>query len=327
MTCFVIEKRYICRTKNITMSKLLLTRYIWLVDNVYQAGSEGITFNELSEKWKDNLRLSKGEEYNWRTFMRHKNDVLELFGVEIGCHKSTNAYYIVERGDLADSSGFRRWLIETLSVSNRLNESAQLKDRILLEPNPSGGEFLATLLEAMRDGNTVTFDYQPFWMGGNVSSLYNVEPYALKVFKRRWYLLGKYGNSPLKIYALDRMKNIDIEFNKFELPENFSAEAFFSTCFGIFVGEEEPQIIKIKVKKDQAKYLRTLPLHTSQKEEETTDNYAIFSYFLRPTFDFIQELLTMGERMEVLEPKSLRKEMARIGKEIANKHKGNSKTE
>ena len=158
-------------------------------------------------------------------------------------------------------------------------------------------------------------------MGGNVSGLYNVEPYALKVFKRRWYLLGKYGDSPLKIYALDRMQNIDIEFNKFELPENFSAEAFFSTCFGIFVGEEEPQIIRLRVDEQQAKYLRTLPLHSSQKEEDTSDDHVVFSYFLRPTFDFIQELLTMGERIEVLGPKPLRKEMARIGREIAKAHR------
>ena len=237
--CVIVEYDRFCHRKSLylphkktTMSKQLLTRYIWLVDTIYQAGSEGITLENLSNKWRDNIRLSKGEEYNWRTFMRHKNDVLTLFGVEIGCNKSTNSYYIVERGDLSDSSGFRRWLIETLSVNNRLNESAQLKDRILLEPNPSGGECLSIILEAMRDNCTLTFDYQPFWMGGNVSSLYNVEPYALKVFKRRWYLLGKYGDSPLKIYALDRMQNIDIEFNKFELPENFSAEASFSTCFG-----------------------------------------------------------------------------------------------
>ena len=121
------------------MSKQLLTRYIWLVDTIYQAGYEGITLSEISDKWRNNVRMSKGDFYNWRTFMRHKNDVLELFGVDIGCHKSNNAYYIVERGDLSDSSGFRRWLIETLPVNNRLNESAQLKDRILLETNPSGG--------------------------------------------------------------------------------------------------------------------------------------------------------------------------------------------
>ena len=303
------------------MSKQLLSRYVWLVDTIYQAGSAGITFHDLAEKWKKNELLSKGDEYNWRTFMRHRNDVWELFGVEIACHKSTNTYYIAERGSLTDTSAFRRWLLETLAVNNRINESAQLKDRILLEPNPSGGEFLSTILEAMRDNCTIMFDYRPFWMGGKVSHYFNVEPYALKVFKRRWYLLGKYGNGKLKIYALDRMQNVDIEFNQFELPKDFSAEAFFSTCFGIIVGDEEPQSIKLKVAAQQADYLRTLPLHPSQKEVEQTKDYTIFSYFLRITYDLRQEILTLGDTVEVLYPKELRKTMADICKKMAKQNK------
>ena len=307
------------------MSKLLLSRYVWLVDTVYQAGSEGITFHDLSEKWKDNVLLSKGAEYNWRTFMRHRNDVWELFGVEIDCHKSTNSYYIAERGSLTDTSAFRRWLLETLTVNNRINESAQLKDRILLEPNPSGGEFLSIILEAMRDNCTIMFDYHPFWMEGRVSHYFNVEPYALKVFKRRWYLLGKYGKEKLKVYALDRMQNVDIEFNHFELPKDFCAEEFFSTCFGIIVGDEEPQLIQLKVDAFQANYLRSLPLHHSQKVVEQTKEYTIFSYFLRVTFDFTQELLTMGDCVEVMEPQSLRKEMASIGRAMTKAHTGTCK--
>ncbi len=303
------------------MSKQLLSRYVWLVDTIYQAGSAGITFHDLAEKWKKNELLSKGDEYNWRTFMRHRNDVWELFGVEIACHKSTNTYYIAERGSLTDTSAFRRWLLETLAVNNRINESAQLKDRILLEPNPSGGEFLSTILEAMRDNCTIMFDYRPFWMGGKVSHYFNVEPYALKVFKRRWYLLGKYGNGKLKIYALDRMQNVDIEFNQFELPKDFSAEAFFSTCFGIIVGDKEPQSIKLKVAAQQADYLRTLPLHPSQKVVEQTKDYTIFSYFLRITYDLRQEILTLGDTVEVLYPKELRKTMADICKKMAKQNK------
>ncbi len=303
------------------MSKQLLSRYVWLVDTIYQAGSAGITFHDLAEKWKKNELLSKGDEYNWRTFMRHRNDVWELFGVEIACHKSTNTYYIAERGSLTDTSAFRRWLLETLAVNNRINESAQLKDRILLEPNPSGGEFLSTILEAMRDNCTIMFDYRPFWMGGKVSHYFNVESYALKVFKRRWYLLGKYGNGKLKIYALDRMQNVDIEFNQFELPKDFSAEAFFSTCFGIIVGDEEPQSIKLKVAAQQADYLRTLPLHPSQKVVEQTKDYTIFSYFLRITYDLRQEILTLGDTVEVLYPKELRKTMADICKKMAKQNK------
>ena len=255
--------------------------------------------------------------------MHHKKDIWDIFGIEIGCHKHTNSYYIVDRNDISDSSGFRRWMFETLAVNNHVNESAQLCDRILLEDNPFGGEFLSTILEAMRDGKMITFDYRPFWFeADNFSSYYHVEPYALKVFKRRWYLLGKYGGSPLKVYALDRFLNIDIEFEDFTIPQDFNSSAYFATCFGIILSDEEPQIIKLKVNNFQANYLRSLPLHHTQKELESTDHHTIFSYYLRPSFDLVQELLSMGETVEVLEPASLRSEMERIGKEIARNHKG-----
>ena len=303
------------------MSKNLINRYIWLVDTIYQAGSTGITLREISNKWEKNRLMSDGEEYPRRTFMHHKKDIWDIFGIEIGCHKFNNSYYIVDRKEISDSSGFRRWMFETLAVNNHINENAQLRDRILLEDNPSGGEFLSTILEAMRDGKMITFDYKPYWANEDrVSSLYHVEPYALKVFKRRWYLLAKYGDSPLKVYALDRFQNIDIEFEDFTMPQKFNANAYFSTCFGIILGDEEPQIIKLKVADYQANYLRSLPLHHSQNEEERTKDYAVFSYYLRPTFDFTQELLSMGDTVEVLEPASLRSEMERLGKEIAKHH-------
>ena len=289
-----------------------------MVDTIYQAGSSGITLHEISEKWKKNDRLSGGMEYPRRTFMHHKNDIWDIFGIEIGCHKYSNSYYIVDRQDVSDSSGFRQWMYETMSVNNHINENAQLRDRILLENNPSGGEFLSTILEAMRDGKMITFEYKPFWTNeGRVSSLYHVEPYALKVFKRRWYLLAKYGDSPLKVYALDRMLDMDIEFESFEMPADFNANAYFSTCFGIILSDEEPQTVKLKVSDFQANYLRSLPLHHSQKEEERTDKYTVFSYFLRPSFDFTQEILSMGDTVEVLEPKTLRAEVAAKGKMLS----------
>lgn len=156
--------------------------------------------------------------------------------------------------------------------------------------------------------------------GDSVSNLFHIEPYALKYFKRRWYLLAKYGDSPLKIYALDRMQDIDIEFESFTMPEDFNAEAFFSSCFGIIVGEEEPQQIKIKVDDFQAKYLRSLPLHHSQQEIKQTEDYTIFSFYLRPTFDFIQELLALGETVEVLSPRDLRTKISHIGKVMAKRN-------
>jgi hypothetical protein len=308
------------------MGKSLINKYIWLVDTIYQAGYEGITLNEISKKWEKNYRLSGGENYPRRTFINHKKGIWDIFGIEIGCHRFSNSYYIVDRKDITDSSGFQRWLFETLAVNGHINESAQLRDRILLEDNPSGGEFLSTILEAMRDSKMITFDYRPFWFeGDHYSSYYHVEPYALKVFKRRWYLLGKYGDSPLKVYALDRFLNIDIEFEDFTIPEDFNASAYFSTCFGIILNEEEPQLVKIKSNTYRANYLRSLPLHPSQKEIERTDEYSLFTYFLRLSIDFTHELLSKGSDIEVLEPKTLRMQMEQIGKDIAKVYKKSRK--
>lgn len=299
------------------MTKDLIRKYIWLIDTINTAGWSGITLKEISAKWERNDRLSGGEEYPRRSFHNHVAAVRELFGIEIACHKNTNSYYIANSHDLKDSSGFKGWLLDALSLNSQLEESSQLKDRILIEEIPSGKEFLPTVLEAMRDGKMLTFSYKPFWVEDDyVSNFYHVEPYALKVFKRRWYLLGKYGDSPLKVYALDRMQDIDIEFEDFTLPADFNAAEFFGSCFGIIVGNEEPQLIRLKVDAFQSKYLRSLPLHPSQKEVERTEDYSIFTYFLRPTFNFVQELLGLGETAEVLAPKTLRKEISRIGKTV-----------
>ncbi|MDD6582345.1 MAG: WYL domain-containing protein [Bacteroidales bacterium] len=304
------------------MRKDLIRKYIWLIDTINQAGSEGITFAKIAEKWESNILLSKGTKYAWRTFMNHKDDVYELFGIQIECRKSDNTYHIADRSELKDAAGFKRWVFDALSLSNQLSESSALRDRVLLEDNPSGQEFVAAILEAMRNNKMVTFSYKPFWVAeGRVSNLYHVEPYALKYFWRRWYLLGKYGDNPLRVYALDRMLDIDIEFEDFTLPADFDAEDFFNSCFGIIVGDEEPQLIQLKVDAFQANYLRSLPLHHSQKVVEQTKDYTIFSYFLRITYDLRQELLALGDTVEVLYPKELRKTMADICKKMAKRNK------
>lgn len=301
------------------MTKSLIRKYIWLVNTIHNAGSEGITFNEIASKWLE----MDATKYAKRSFHNHINAIYDLFGIEINCikGKNLNRYYINNKNDLKDSSGFQRWLLDALSLNCTLDVKEPLKKRILLEDVPSGRENLTDILKAMDNGKTLTFTYKAFWMDNEELTLYNVEPYALKMFKRRWYLLAKYGDNPLKTYALDRMSNIDEEFNNFTPPEDFDAEAFFDSCFGIICGgEEEPELIYLKVDNYQANYLRTLPLHHSQKEIERTDTHSVFSVYLRPTFDFKQELLWHGETVEVLRPESLRNEMARIGRVIAEKN-------
>jgi hypothetical protein len=101
------------------------------------------------------------------------------------------------------------------------------------------------------------------------------------------------------------------------LPKDFQPEAYFENAFGIIVDDEvKPCVVKIKAFGNKSNYFRTLPLHPSQVEIETTQIYAVFSYFIALTFDFKQEILSHGEEVEVISPVWFRKEIADAVKEM-----------
>ena len=107
-----------------------------------------------------------------------------------------------------------------------------------------------------------------------------------------------------RIYALDRILDLRQTTEKFELPRNFDAEEYFSGSYGTYT-TGNPETVEIKVDSYQAKYLRSLPLHRSQEEVETTPEYSVFRFWIRPTYDFQRALLSYGRNIEVLKPQSL----------------------
>ena len=137
-----------------------------------------------------------------------------------------------------------------------------------------------------------------------------IEPYAIKVFKQRWYLLAK---SPKRetptIFALDRVERLEETEETFLFPEDFDTEGFFRDCYGVLSTDEKAQRIVIRAYAPYMNYVRTLPLHHSQEEIKTTAQYADFDFYLKPTFDFRQELLAQGHDVEILHPAPFREEM------------------
>ena len=124
-----------------------------------------------------------------------------------------------------------------------------------------------------------------------------------------------------KIYSLDRIKYLHATDETFEMPKNWTAEDFFDGCFGIIAEQSvKVQPVKLKVSAGQANYIRDLKMHESQEEIERNEEYSIFTFNLRPEFDFQQEILWNGEDMEVLEPLWLRKEIAGKIKRMWNKY-------
>ncbi|MDE6653938.1 MAG: WYL domain-containing protein, partial [Muribaculaceae bacterium] len=138
-----------------------------------------------------------------------------------------------------------------------------------------------------------------------------IEPYCVRLFENRWYVLAhniRYDD--IRLYGLDRMENIEITTETFRLPKDFNAEEYFSTAYGIVVGTgERPEKIIIRANENHKHYLKSLPLHHSQRLIEDTGEYADFELYLVPTYDFVMKLLQVGSMVEVIEPAHLRKTM------------------
>lgn len=284
------------------MAKNLLNKYVWLVETIYKA--KRITFEEINGKWLDN-------ELPLRTFHKWRIAVEEMFGLLIECdRKGGYHYYIANEEELKDGN-LRNWLLNTISVSNLLIDNLHMKDRILLEEIPSGQAYLSSIIEAMKKKQPLRMTYQSYW--SDKSSTFEVEPFCVKLFKQRWYMVGRspyYGD--VLIYALDRIHALSIFADKkFKMPDTFHPSQYFENFYGVIIDEDyEAEVIKLKVSTKQANYWRSLPLHHSQQEIERTKDYSIFELRLCPTYDFLQEILRNGEDVEVLEPLWLRDEIA-----------------
>ena len=299
------------------MSKNLINKYVWLVETLYKA--KKITLKEINRKWAES-ELSEGEEIPRRTFHTWKNAAEEMFGLVIICDKHDDDRYYIENREEMEEGGFHRWLLNTMSVNNTLLENKALSGRILLENIPSGQDFLATILEAMKKSKLLEITYKGYW--SEHEHTFPVAPYCVKLFRQRWYLVGNSVNEGIiRIYALDSVLEAQLSDEAFKYPKKFDPENYFKHCFGIIHIDDCPlETVKLKVSHDQANYLRSLPLHSSQKELVRTGEYSIFSVEVRPTFDFQQELLWNGDAVEVLEPLWLRKEIAGIVKRMWNNY-------
>ena len=166
----------------------------------------------------------------------------------------------------------------------------------------------------MRENIQLTIDYEDFF--GNAVQGLTIFPYFIRLFKRRWYVLALVPHEK-KIYrfGLDRIKSIEIKESKFKYPKDFSPKDYFTDFYGVF-HDEEPVTVRLKAYREKPHYLRSLPLHHSQREIESNDNYTIFEYKIAPTYDFIQEILNHANQLEVLSPEPFRQQIKAIIQEM-----------
>lgn len=283
----------------------LLQKYIWLIQTFIRAGERGLSLDEITTKWEDMW----GNEYSRRTFNNHREAVLEVFGIQIGCNRSTNRYFIEYSESVSDENAETAWLINTFTVNNMLSLAKErLSGRVSVEDIPSGHRHLTSIMGAMTENFEIVIDYRKYT--SEEASRYTLRPYAVKEFAKRWYLVAWcMERKAVRVYGLDRIMNLEITGNTFKMPKNFDVDEKFATSFGIYIPEGKGQTIVFRTTHKEANFLRDLPLHSSQKEIKS-DEHVYFEIFVCPNDALIMEFCKHGARLEVMSPENVREAVA-----------------
>jgi hypothetical protein len=284
-------------------------RYIWLLDTLLT--SDPLPYEDICMLWEDCPAFDG--PLPLRTFHEHRKGIKEMFGVDIECDRSKGNVYYVKNPEVLEKNKLAKWLLRKYSIPQDFATFNGMKDRILLEEIPLGHSFLDGIIEAIQQNVELQIDYQRY-MNEQEEHLqtFHIQPYALKVFDRRWYLLGYLKErEALRTIALDRILNMEVLKNRFELPADFDARKYFADVVGIYVNKDNPVTkIKIRAYGVQADYLRSTPLHKSQSEVRSKHReFAEFTYRLCETPELVNQLLAMGDKVEILEPETLREKI------------------
>lgn len=277
-----------------------LKRYLYIVDKLKSVPSD---FQELHKYVMSRLEsddLDNNFEFSPRTFDRDKKDILDLFGVLIQYNRKDKVYYIEE--EIEDPSVSR--MVEAFSIHQALKDENKISPSIYLENRKAAGTHLINgILYAIQNNFQIAFTHTKFW--DMEISRRTVKPIAIKESQHRWYLIAfdnKDGN--LKNFGFDRISNLRISDTKFK-PILFDMEKEYRYAFGVETYAPVQKVV-LEFSWQQGNYIKSFPLHNSQKVLSDTEEALVIELFIHPTNDLIMELMRYGSEVKVIEPEVLR---------------------
>ena len=262
-----------------------------------------------------NLSEQDGYRYDisLRSFQRDIREIEKLFDIEIRFNRSKEKYYI--HSD--EISPDKERLLESFQLIHALKTTRKISAEVQFEkPYSPGTEHLIVLLQAIRNSKQVQFIYTKF--SDDAPSVRMVNPYALKEYRNRWYLVGMVpGEEYVKCFGLDRISDLDVCESGFDKPEGFDVNDHFRYSYGVIGPEtgKTPVDIELSFTPLQAKYVKTLPMHSTQYIISDTEEETCIGLKMHITHDFIMDILSQGPEVKVLKPRWLAQ---RIREDLSN---------
>lgn len=296
------------------MSKLIyFKRYLFVIDRLR---SKPCSFKDLQEhvmRKLENEDIDTTFEYSSRTFDRDKTDITTLFGIFIHYNRKDNTYAI-DDSEIEDQSVTR--LVDAFSIHHALQGANKLSPSVFLEKRKSlGTEHIFGIIHAIQNLNILHFTHQKHWE--NFTTQREVKPIAIKESQQRWYLIAlEISKNTVKTFGLDRISDLKITDSKFK-PISYNVEKEFQHAFGVETYNPAEKVV-LQFSKQQGEYIKTFPLHESQKIIEENKDKVVIEIYIHLTNDILMELLKYGSEVKVLAPESLIETMKESIKQMAN---------
>lgn len=297
------------------MKRDLFRRYVWLIDVIRHA--KKITFEEISNLWKNSPLNEDHSPLALRTFHNHREAIEHLFGIRILCDRSDHNRYYVADDNAMSPTKLKVWMLQTLSVSNIISKTSNVENRIVVDVTPEENFGLTAIINAMKQNHLVKLSYS-LPVENNRTELM-VEPYCVRFWNRTWYLLARtHDSAKMVVFDLGRVISVENSDESFVYDDKFTPYEFFRNYYGMDIDPTlAPVPIRLRVGGRTRDIIRTQPLHQSQKELMVEYSTSVFEYYFVPSDDFKKTILSMGTDVEVLSPTELRNDICQQIKRMA----------
>lgn len=255
-----------------------------------------------------------------RTFHNHRHAIENLFGIQIVCDRADHNRYYIADCPSENVTRLKMWMLQKLSFSDLDDDTAPVKNRILLDLPPEEKYGLPNIIDAVQKNRVVKITSSIPTTDNKTSLL--IAPYCLRFWKTQWFILGKdIETDMLHAFNLDRVAEISTTDLTFEYPRDFKPDVFFRDFYGMDVDcGKMPEMVRLRISGRTRDKARTLPLHESQKEVMTHNDFSVFEYFIVPSEEFVKTILSHGTDTEVIMPESLRQSVADKVKTLAERY-------
>ena len=327
--------------------------YSWLIGLLDR---KHLTFEEIANEWRDANANQDEDELDKRTFHRYRENIQSQFGITVECDKSDGYRYYLKRDPIANDD-VTEWMLSSLRLAS-LGDMLKFHNKVMLDTPPYNTIYLDDILSAIDKQYLLKFKYvsgfgaesdivlQPAFVRYYKQRWYviGVKSEERRVKKQRSASEGEANSSAevdgdadlngeedvrklVRCLPFDRISFLKLicekhplsaKMKKFLTPENY-----YEDCFGIYRMEDVPvEKIRIRAFYPEYNYIEEVPLHESQqKVKESKDGmYREYTLSIRPSRDFLQELLWHGRNIIVLKPENLRQEMIGILKDMTKSY-------